>query len=59
MAGSVRYTAVLDANVLYPNLLRDLLLSLAEAGLFHARWTNKINNEWSRTLLQTVSKFAF
>lgn len=50
MAGSSRYTAVLDANVLYPNLLRDLLLSLAAAGLYHARWTEKINEEWSRNL---------
>lgn len=50
MAGSSRYTAVLDANVLYPNLLRDILLSLAAAGLYHARWTEKINEEWSRNL---------
>lgn len=50
MAGSSRYTAVLDANVLYPNLLRDTLLSLAAAGLYHARWTDKINEEWSRNL---------
>jgi hypothetical protein len=51
MAGSGRYTAVLDANVLYPNLLRDLMLSLAVAGLYHARWTHRINDEWSRNLL--------
>lgn len=51
MAGSARYTAVLDANVLYPNLLRDILLSLAVAGLYHARWTHRINEEWSRNLL--------
>lgn len=50
MAGSSRYTAVLDANVLYPNLLRDLMLSLAVAGLYHARWTEKINEEWSGNL---------
>lgn len=51
MAGSSRYTAILDANVLYPNLLRDLLLSLASAGLYHARWTSEINDEWTRNLI--------
>jgi len=51
MAGSARYTAILDANVLYPNLLRDLLLILASAGLYHARWTSKINDEWTRNLI--------
>jgi predicted nucleic acid-binding protein len=51
MAGSSRYTAVLDANVLYPNLLRDILLSLAVAGLYHARWTTRINDEWARNLV--------
>jgi hypothetical protein len=30
-------TAVYDANVLYPNALRDLLIRLARAGLVHAR----------------------
>jgi hypothetical protein len=34
MAGSTRYTAVLDAKVLYGALVRDLLLSLAHADLF-------------------------
>lgn len=51
MAGSSRYTAVLDACVLYPAHLRDILLSLAREGLFHARWTERIHDEWVRNLL--------
>lgn len=50
MAGSARYTAILDANTLYPTLVRDLLLSLATAGLYHARWTAAINDEWTQNL---------
>ena len=50
MAGSSRYTALLDANVLYPLLLRDTLLSLAVANLYHARWTTTIHDEWTRNL---------
>lgn len=48
MAGSSRYTVVLDACVLYPAPVRDLLLSLAHQGLYHARWTTTITNEWIR-----------
>lgn len=48
MAGSARYTAILDANVLYPQLVRDVLLSLAACGLYHARWSADINDEWTR-----------
>lgn len=51
MAGSARYTAILDACVLYPATLRDLLLSLARDGLFHARWSERIQQEWVRSLL--------
>ena len=51
MAGSARYTAVLDANTLYPAPVRDLLLSLAVDGLYHARWTNRIHEEWTRNLV--------
>lgn len=50
MAGSARYTAILDANVLYPTLVRDLLLSLATANLYHARWTTDIHAEWTSNL---------
>lgn len=51
MAGSAKYTAILDANVLYPNTLRNLLLSLASDGLYHAKWTTEITHEWSRNLI--------
>ena len=52
MAGSARYTAILDACVLYPATLRDLLLSLARDGLYHARWSERIQDEWVRSLLK-------
>jgi predicted nucleic acid-binding protein len=58
MAGSAQYTAILDANVLYPNVLRDLLLSLASAGLYHARWTQRISEEWSRNLVKNQPQMA-
>ena len=52
MAGSAFYTAVLDANVLYPALLRDVLLSLAHADLYSAKWSIHIRDEWTRSLLK-------
>jgi predicted nucleic acid-binding protein len=51
MAGYARYTVVLDACVLYPAPLRDLLLSLAAEELFCARWTDRIHQEWTSNLL--------
>lgn len=45
------FTALFDANVLYPAPLRDLLLWLATTGMFRARWTNEIHEEWIRSLL--------
>ena len=50
MAGFYRYTAVLNACVLYPAPLRDLLLSLASNDIFGARWTSAIQDEWVRNL---------
>jgi len=46
------FTAVYDACVLYPAPLRDLLLRLGASGLFRARWTDHINEEWRRSLQQ-------
>jgi hypothetical protein len=42
---------VLDACVLYQAPLRDVLLSLAAEGLYQARWTQMIQNEWISNLL--------
>ncbi len=46
-----RLTALLDACVLYPAPLRDLLMHLAVADLFRATWTEEIHNEWIRSVL--------
>lgn len=47
-----RHTVVLDACVLYPAPIRDILLSLAAEGLFTAKWSNIIQQEWLRNLLK-------
>lgn len=52
MAAGLRYTAVLDACVLYPAPVRDLLLSLAVADLYTAKWTSDIEREWLENLLE-------
>ncbi|RQR44702.1 PIN domain-containing protein [Burkholderia sp. Bp9131] len=50
MAGNARYTALLDACVLYPIAMTDSLMSLAAAGLFAAKWSTKIEQEWIAAL---------
>ena len=45
-----RKVVVYDANVLYPAPLRDTLMRLALIGLFQARWTDAIHDEWIRNL---------
>lgn len=47
----IKITAVLDANVLYPAPVRDLLLNLADASLFQPKWTKTIQEEWTKKLL--------
>ena len=50
MAGNSRYTAVLDACVLYQLAIADSLISIAVTGLFAAKWTQKIEEEWIESL---------
>lgn len=45
------YTVILDACVMYPAPLRSYLMYLANTGLFRARWTDQIHDEWIRNLL--------
>lgn len=49
---SAKLTVVLDACVLYPAPIRDILLSLAAEGLFIAKWSDIIQDEWLRNLLR-------
>nr|WP_295738811.1 PIN domain-containing protein [uncultured Acidocella sp.] len=45
-----RFVVILDANVLYPFRVRDILLRFYHAGLFRGRWTNQILDEWTSNL---------
>lgn len=46
------HTAFLDANVLYPAPMRDMLLQLAVSDLFRAKWSLDVHREWIEALLQ-------
>lgn len=46
------FVAVFDACVLYPAPVRDLLLRLSVTGLFRARWTDRIHDEWIEAVLR-------
>ena len=46
------FTALLDANVLYPAPMRDIFMQLAVADLYRAKWTADIHREWIEALLE-------
>jgi predicted nucleic acid-binding protein len=48
----VAFSAVLDANVLYPFSLRDTLLRLAELELYTPLWSARILEEMTRNLVE-------
>jgi len=45
------FTFLFDACVLYPAPIRDLIIELAIAELYRAKWTNRIHDEWISSLL--------
>jgi predicted nucleic acid-binding protein len=47
-------TAVCDACVLYPFHQRNVLIQASADGLYDARWTEEIHNEWMRNLIANV-----
>lgn len=53
-----RFVILIDANVLYPFRVRDVLLRFSEAGLFRARWSTQILEEWVGHLLQAKPHLA-
>jgi hypothetical protein len=46
------FTAFLDANVFYPAELRSFLMFLAVPGIFRARWSDDVHEEWISNLLE-------
>ena len=55
MIYSSKSILVLDACVLYPARIRDILMSLAYDGLFTLKWSEIIQNEWLRNLLKNCA----
>ncbi|MEY2116312.1 MULTISPECIES: hypothetical protein [Rhodanobacter] len=51
------FVAMFDACVLYRESLRNLLLHLALSGLYRARWTARVHEEWIRALCASVPIF--
>lgn len=49
-----RFTVVTDACVLVPPLVRNMLLSLAEAHLYRVRWSSRILDEFERGFVRDV-----
>lgn len=46
------FVVILDANVLFPFRVRDVLLTFAHEGLFRARFTEQILDEWTENLIE-------
>ena len=49
------FTVLYDANVLYPNTLRDLLIRIAQSGTVQAKWTDAILDEMLTALRRNRS----
>jgi len=52
MIHSVRFTAVLDTNVIYPVITRDLLFWFAHYEMYTPKWSKHIFDEWKDVMLR-------
>ena len=52
MIHSVRFTCVLDTNVIYPLWIRDLLLWFAYHELYTPKWSQHIFDEWHAVMIR-------
>ncbi len=49
---TVRLRVLLDACVLFPTVLREVLLGCAAQGLYEPRWSARILEEWARATVK-------
>lgn len=52
MIHSVRFTAVLDTNVIYPVISRDILFWFAYYDLYTPKWSENIFDEWKNVMIR-------
>jgi len=52
MIHSVRFTVVLDTNVVYPVIIRDILFWFAHYDLYTPKWSEQIFDEWKKVMLE-------
>ena len=50
MIHSVRFTCVIDTNVIYPIEIRDLLFWFAFYDLFTIKWSKDVFREWESVM---------
>lgn len=50
MIHSVRFKAVLDTNIIFPVILRDLMFWFAHHDLYTPKWSGNIFDEWKRVM---------
>ena len=50
MIHSVRFIVVLDTNVVYPVIIRDILLWFAHYDLYTPKWSEHIFDEWKKVM---------
>jgi predicted nucleic acid-binding protein len=52
MIHSIRFIAVLDTNVIYPVIIRDILFWFAYYGLYTPKWSRHIFDEWRKVMIE-------
>lgn len=52
MIHSVKFKAVLDTNVIFPLVIRDLLFWFAHYELYTPKWSSTIFKEWETVMLR-------
>lgn len=52
MIHSVRFKAVLDTNVIFPMVVRDLLFWFAYYELYTPKWSDNIFDEWKNVMIR-------